>query len=256
MGRRALTEDIYDRLLETFRRVGNHPHEVGRAVGVDYRTAVRAWTLGWPKKKLESIQQVIEREQLYARAEIQAKVRERQAVEDRKRQEASENAAKARAQEGQMVQLARVSALQALTVESQLVSSARQLSTMLKERVDKMFAAYEEDKKVQASGGPEASVPIGLMEGVQYMERIARAMTTINHAAHEAMQMERLHFGAPSVVVGVTGMADPSEMTVAELNARAATVLDALSVAAAAGGLKSDPPRIAATVLGVEVKDD
>ena len=141
--------------------------------------------MGWPAKGFEPIETVFQREQQKARAAIIAKQAARKASMLKEREDSIAQAAKARAHEGQMVSLARGSALQALTVAVNLVGTARKLSDQLKNKINTLAELAPDDPK---SLSPNA--------GLNMLQRIVDLQHKINSIAVTSMQMERYILGS------------------------------------------------------------
>lgn len=236
MGRRALTDEDYDRLVKCFREDG--PNQVNgnprwttieRLTGLSRNTVTKAWHLGWPKKRWEPIKTVFEREQYEARARIKLE-QDAKREQLRKEREASEGqAVESRAEEGQMVQMARGGALEVLTASKELTAVAHKLAELAKERLEQEVANERARK-------PTTKKPVlAPTQALNLLSRIIDAQSKINDLAHKAMVMERLHLGQPGEIKAV--IVD-GHMTVEEAETRIASATAALESAKAAGGLE------------------
>jgi hypothetical protein len=233
----------YNRVLEAYREDPSHPYTVARRAEVDPRTAIKAWELGWPKKGLEPIRTVFAREQQKARAEILAKQATNKAVLLKEREDAVAQAAKARAEEGQMVAWARGSALQAMTVAVSLAVSARKLAGQVKQQIDALAEL--------APGDPSY---LTASQGLTTLQRIADLLAKIDSVAATSMQMERLHLGQPTNITANV-ITSQTEMTIEEAAARIEMAQKALEGARRVGGLTVIDGGLKEPVIGKKVEN-
>ena len=238
MAGKMLTKDKYEQLVAAFRETPDRPYTVCKKVGVTGRTAIKAWEVGWPQKGYEPIKTVMQREQVKARAEIIAQQASKKAFLLKEREDAIAHAAQSRAQEGQMVGLARGGALQAMTVSVNLAGSARKLASQVKAKID---ALAELDPTDPLSLAPAA--------GLQMLHRLAELMQKINQIAETSMRMERLHLGEPTQVVGHV-ITSQTEMTIDEAGARIEMAQKALDNARRVGGLSVIDGGLSKPVIG------
>lgn len=240
-GPRKLTEDDYNKIIEAFRQHPNQPYLAAKLAGVDGRTANRAWERGWPKNGWEPVKVVLEREKLKARADMLNRTAVQRATLEKEREDAIKQASQSRAQEGQMVGLARTGALQALAVASQLIASGRQLATLAKRKIEEEALRPDGDDK-----------QLTAVKSVDLLGKIVSLQAQINSLAHEAMEMERLHLGEPTASINVVH--HTTEMSYEELETRLTSARDALStVVEARSSLKALPPSSPAPVIGKRV---
>jgi len=92
MGRRKITPEFYSALLDAFRERPGNAQGAADAVRRDARsggtctrrTAAKAWSLGWPPYDMKPIREVLELEQIAARATLEeARERAEQGIRDR-----------------------------------------------------------------------------------------------------------------------------------------------------------------------------
>lgn len=216
MGRRAITQEVYENIVRAFHEVDKHgtaavPEytHAARLAGVDRKTAERAWSVGWPKKGMPSVQSVMVEEQLAARARLQAEHATKIAQQQREREEARKQAVEARAQEGQVVQLARTSSLQALAISNQLLGGARKLAGIVRTTLE-----------AEATKPPTEQMSARAL--LDLMGRVTSMSESINRAAHAAMTMERLHLGQPTQIIEHVDDRDDLTMEEAMLRVQAA----------------------------------
>jgi len=239
MGRKAITQEIYDALIEGWRLNQENAAAAGRYAGADYRTAQKAYDEGWPRRGWEPIRLVIERDMQKARAAMLAEAAAKAAAEEKQRDDAAKQAAQSRAQEGQMVNLSKGTALQALSTSAQLAAGARALAGLVSKRLQAEAQVPDGDPKQMTAG-----------QGTYLLHRVADTMMKINGLAHEAMVMERLHLGEPGQIMA---MKSHTEMTMEEAEMRIAAASQALEQAKRVGGLRVIDGGMKEPVLGKRV---
>lgn len=221
MSARAMTQDVYDRITLAFRTEGQNFLGVSRAAKVHVQTARKAWETGWPRRGWRPIRAVFLEEQLSARAallrEQAAEAAAREAARRKEREDARAQAVQARAQEGQLVSLARGASLAAVSTAAGLMISARKLGAQVK--------AYLEDEAAKA---PDQK--LGVDDSVDLLRRVVSINEAINRSAMQTMQMERLHLGKPTEIIQLTD-AEDEEVTFEDMEARVSAAASALEAA-------------------------
>lgn len=179
--------------------------------------AKRAWERGWPHfRGGDSIQEIFRKEQVAARAALLAEQAARRGQIEKDRDDARKQAIEARKIEGQMVSLARAGTLSGLAVVSSLVPAAKKLAEMVKKDLEATIAS---GKDLSAS------------QAVHLLGRIVDLQVRMNGAGQVAMQMERLHLGQPTEIIGLTGNALEDDMTLEEAQERIKAAEQALATA-------------------------
>ena len=212
-GKPRLSLQFYEKLLDAYRdNPGNHAG-AAKVVGCARKTAKRGWDIGWAKHDwAPPIKDVIAQEQVQARARIQqekdAAIEQAWAEEEAivtqtpvgadrtqayldaqaERAKAKEQAIATRKAEGQMVggirQAASNSAAALLRISNGI--------NLLAERVNKeltTMAASPKDFKVGAA--------------LVTINKYASAVRDLTIAGKTAVELERLHLGDPTSIVGV-----------------------------------------------------
>jgi hypothetical protein len=213
-------KEVYDKLLDAFRKHNDHPVLVAKIAGCNYRTAQRCWELGYPARGLDPIRVVLAREQEQARALIMEQQASRKRALAEERELSSKQAAQVRAQEGQLVALGRSAAVQAMAVGVTLVQSARGLAERVKTEIE---------QELKVPGLLDRGVALRLLKDIVYLQN------QINSMAAASMTMERIHLGQPTSTVAITST---TEMTMEEAAARIEMANHALETARRVGGLK------------------
>lgn len=235
----TITEELFNALLAAFRadpeafKADPNFNMVAKATGATWRTAKKAWESGWPRKRFPAIKDVLEAEKEQARLQLRTDLAARARKEQLDHDDAVKQALRSREQEGQMVQLTRGQSMQTLTVAVELSSSARALAPILQDFIgsegEKLveWTAYErgvragridlDDKKAR----PKMARPaMTANDGLRMLSTIADLNEKIVHTARQAMEMERLHLGDPTNIIGIA--ATTREMTMDEAHARLA----------------------------------
>lgn len=240
LGSAKISEETYGALIAAFRTFGPQFKEVGRQANVAAPTAKRAWDQGYPANGWDPIKLTLEREKVMARAAIAASAKQKQDTFATARENAIQSAAQAKAQEGQMVNLARTGALQALTVAHNLAAAARDLAVVVRR---KLTQEAQQPDEIPDPDDASKLIPnprqISAKEGLSLLGKVTEVQSKVNNLAHEAMVMERLYLGEPSQVIGVVH--NQSEMTLEELEIRVEMATEALKRSKEAGGIRKVP---------------
>jgi len=193
MGKRALTQELLDTLLLYFR---SHPAaftDAAKHAGCTRGTASKAWGKGFPQFfKGKPLQLVLLEEQEAARAALLRDTQAKQLAQEKEREEARAQAVEARKQEGMMVRGARAVTSNALLMARECVDGAKSLSKKLRQLLEAESAKPIPDMK------PEKMVTL--------LRETTLLVARLNNAAHITMQMERLHLGQPTDILGITAI--------------------------------------------------
>jgi hypothetical protein len=224
-------EALWDRLVEAFREDPGNVKGAARRVGVTPKTAHRAWHKGYPTRGpwgRKSIRQLVEEERDVATSRLQHERDIQELEEDRRVLEAErdreamrQRAIDTRAQEGRLVQVTRVSVMNALAAA---IKQAEGLGHAMSKLGGSMIAMAMEDKLS----------PKQTSELTQYMRRYATTLRELTVAGETAMKMERLYLGEPTQTIGI--VQDLDMMPLDEL-VRLAGVQDGIIRRAADRGL-------------------
>lgn len=213
MGKRAISDQQKLRLLEAYRAqpggLRSQFVRAGEAAGVDWRTARRAWVVGWPG--FPAIRDQLQEEQVRARAEMATEVLRSKAA-----------AAPALAQEDAVLSAAR---------EAMLARGAREVALAflvdlgpLREHVRALSARVK-------AGGVEG---LSAGEALGQMKDAVAVVSKVVELGQRAVAMERLRLGEPGTIVGLKPM--PMETpTLEAVENEAAAVQRALARLKAAG---------------------
>jgi hypothetical protein len=231
MSAKPITVELYD-TLSTY--LLDHPADIvkaARGAGCVYRTAKRAWELGWPKTRdhalFEPIKDVYARRQAMRRevaADLEASIAAKRARADlelgeaiakagaeaeaiiehsrvRAKGEAERILAEARARVSELNDVAQVDALETQAQEIALVRSTRAFLLWLKEVLrqcmqgGKLERALVQSLNVDLTLTPKAAV--------QLLKDLAWLGRAISEAEKWALENERLRVGEPTSVVQV-----------------------------------------------------
>lgn len=209
MGARAITQDLVTALLDFFRRSPGEISEAARYAQCSRPTARKAWNKGFPHHHGgKSLQQVIQEEQAAARAAMLREAQEKSAQAERDREASRTAAVQARKEEGMMVQGTRAVTGQAILMAQEVISGSRALSKRLRKIL--------ENEAVKPTPDLNPLAMMGLLREASLI------INRLNDAAHQTMQMERLHLGEPTSIVGVavSGGNIPLDITIEEAEIR------------------------------------
>ncbi|OHD23812.1 MAG: hypothetical protein A2Y38_17130 [Spirochaetes bacterium GWB1_59_5] len=195
-GRRALTRQMFDKLVEAYREAPGQHKFAGRNAGVFHTTAKKAWDDGWPTFSWGTvpIKEIIRQEQTIARA--------RAAEIDAARQEAAKRNAADAAVRGQelAVQVAvdrekvRQDAIKSRTEEAQAVRLARGNSISTMASLNRLLRSTGELVK-GAEKRISENKDMTPLQVVKFAKDVSQAVKQTAEATHTAMQMERLLLG-------------------------------------------------------------
>jgi len=245
MGRRAITEDVWQDLVDGWRQNPHSASAAARYAGTTAKTAQKAWENGFPQKGWIPVKIIMEQEKVKARAMLLAEEAARTAVQQKEREDAIKQAAQTRVQEGQIVQVLRGTSLAAVSEGAQLASAARQLAAWVQAQMKLILDSIANGSTTAEAAGLTVEKALARLDRISViMERIARFALT-------AMQAERLHMGEPMEIVKLHG-ADV-EMTLEEAELRLEAAQAALSDAREYGGLRIIDGGLSAPQLGVRV---
>lgn len=176
MAGRAKTREFYGKLVQGYRESpGNHA-ATGRWVGCDWRTAQRAWEHGWPRYPwARPIRDVLREEEESARKRAAALEQELAEREREHSDKAREDYIEARAQEQQMLKVARHDVMASLAACAKLAPAVgliadhiaaqvqRGLGQLPTDKALRLISAYVKVTK-QASDAAETVVKLSRLE--------------------------------------------------------------------------------------------
>lgn len=224
MGRKVITPEQRAAMLAEFRKDPSGSFAAHRAAaeaaGVDRRTARRAWLTGWGPDR-PAMRDVIEKERVLARAELA-----RESLAERARMApalAADDAAHARAQEAQLVRLARGNAIALLGVSAQSLRGALKLSERLREEVE---------------SPPAGTPPMSATRAARLLGLVAQTMHRAAVVGKLSMEMERIHLGEPTQVIGIQAV--PASVSIDDAREELAAAERALALAAEEKGQDGD----------------
>jgi hypothetical protein len=224
---KPIEREVYDALLAAFRAVPGNVSAAAKAAGVARKTARLALLRGWPARRWPPIRDVLEQEQRLARAirfqadgggvqtpggdtasvqtpgsmaALQASPQGLHPEAARKlaldAEAAALDAARARAQEGQMVQLSRGNTIALMGTTSHLLRAGVARAQALQKSLD------------------AGDVLLTPAQTLQFVSSCGYLAKTAAEAAETTMRMERLLLGAPTEILGI--QADRMSMDDAE----------------------------------------
>jgi hypothetical protein len=184
MSRRAITREIYETLLNSFRKARNMS-QVAREAGVDARTASKAWNKGFPEHTWAiPIKIALEQEAEAIRAG-------RIAAAQRQQEEEEKRAIKARED-----------AIETQLSEAMIVSSNRKLlsNVIAGVVIPLVTVAPELARKITADIQGNVFSP---MQRVAVAKEITSMMKATGEITRMVLEAERLRLGQPTQVMGV-----------------------------------------------------
>lgn len=190
-GRKPVDAPTWRLLLGALRE---HPGDVAHAASaaqVDVRVASRAWATGWAGH-YQPIREVLLDEQVQARAQIQRETDERvRSIRIGAAMEESESlrlaqvqARKGQVQEGQVIEFARANVLLALNASTKILNALGTIG--------------EKTAKGMVDGG--------VLDATLYVKLLRASAQAVNasvSAGQTVMEMERLHLGEPTKILGL-----------------------------------------------------
>ncbi|GMV42832.1 MAG: hypothetical protein AMXMBFR64_45480 [Myxococcales bacterium] len=173
--RRAITREMYDRLVTAFRAEPGRFAAAAKATGCDPRTAKRGWEDGWESQHpwAVAIKSVVEQDALIARAKV--------------RELAAQDATDSRAAEGALVRRARANVVHLLEESDALMQTYPELVRAAAQKVRELAAGDD----------------IGADELLGLAERIVKLQGQLGSTMDQVMRLERKLLGAPEEVIGV-----------------------------------------------------
>lgn len=214
-GNRPITEELYNDMLAAFREHGDNFKQVGTVVGVDWRTARKAWETGWthmPSRPwAHPIRDTITREQIEARAALNRErkdlVADHRIARQQKLREAIESSyddlVDARAKQGRVIRASRDNSMAALAISQRLLKGALPLA----------------DQVTQQLAGIGNEYTLG--DKLRLLRQVSRFAADAVELAQRADEMERKALGEPDAVVHVahsTMTHDDARATLTEIS--------------------------------------
>ncbi len=187
-GKREITPDLYNRLVEAFRLKPGIYTFAARVCGVEHRTAKRAWMRGWasPHKKWAiAIKDLFEQEQEKLRADRMKAIEEQARIEEEQVLKAQEDAKTTLQQEAEGVRQARVAAM---IFTKNILPPIIRGAVALAARLETDLAKLDDMNPTQR---------------MLFLRNTASVINLANNAMQTALENERLRLGQPTQVIGV-----------------------------------------------------
>lgn len=211
---KRITPEIYELLLESYRVAHENVAAAARAADCTRRTAKRAWETGWDYDWAPPIKDVIEQEQIMARARVEeeeerppepteapaSSTRDQYLAAQEDRARAKEHAIRARAEEGRMIEGARKSVMQVEGANLKLGKGIQLLAARVAKALEEM--AELKGKR------------FNLADGIAILKSYSTMVRDAAQSAKVAVDMERLHLGEATQIIGTpTNFDDADEAT-------------------------------------------
>ena len=230
-GRRAITRDLYEKLVEAFRASPGDHNGVARLVQVSFRTARKSWYTGWKSYEwARPIKDVIENDRVSARAELleeapdtaPAVVNEKLLVKATNLvKSAKHDATESRVEEAKLVRATRQVGMMALGAMGKLLPGIIKLSEATSLQLEKLAKSDHLNERA----------------ALNLLNSFARSYNQITLSAKTAMEMERLYLGEPTSILGIQ-MDEVEDMTLEECLAESKAMERAIEEAKEHGHLK------------------
>lgn len=210
MARRAITQELYNALVDGFRQTPGNASAAARMAAVDPRTARRGWEIGWVKQYdwARPIREVIREEMAQARkARLEAQEAER-FDQEREREKARTASIKAAQEEAQAVSLARTNAIGA----GMMIGSLMRALVPLAKRIESDLS--------------NPATQLSPTQTAKMLADMANVTRHSNEAMRTALELERLRLGEPTNIGGIQSQLDElsAEEAVDELLALQRTI--------------------------------
>lgn len=226
MAGKAQTREVYDALVAAFREQPGNGSAAARTVGIEARAALRAWHKGWPRFEWgRPIKDVIADEQAAARTAQLRAVDERRDQVDKEREQRRSLAVAAYREEGEMIARMRGNVLIGVTLVRHLVTIGAHVLKDLAEDV----------------GTKGALKDLTPLQKVVLGNSVARSADMLSRACTVVTELDRKHYGDPTVAVGDPDDKLTPQQAAEELAAlrRSLDRAEELGLAVLEGGTKS-----------------
>lgn len=190
MARRPITHETYAKLVAGFSDAPGNAAHAARVAGCDPRMARRGWELGWPIYSWAGpIRLVVERKQIEAQEKARAEEVERARQAALVKDAARSDALKTHDEEGRLVKVARVNVIQLLAANARLGPALQVLAERMRQAIE--------------------NGEVNTRDGSTLMRNLAATAASTVRAGQIALELERLHRGDPTQIIGI----QPVEMT-------------------------------------------
>ena len=207
MAKRPYNRERYDALVQAYRDCPDNHAAAGRQAGCTQQTAKRMWEQGWPGIPWAiPIRDRLVQEREDARLELARQTALARNDADALRAKARQDSIESHAAEGAMVRLARSDATGLLASVGRLLPAVAKLAESFSADV---LSAKELDRN----------------EAARLLGQVAKVTKEALAAAQIAVELERLHLGAPTQIVGVTDVSAMSSEEAAREIEQAAAAL-------------------------------
>ena len=188
---RPASPEVHEEYVDAFRYLGPDFARVAKRVGGTKHLARVVWERGWPEQALPPAKEALAREEAdreAAAAEREAHVRLVEEARERQKEQVAESFR----QEGQMVLLSKAAALHGLAGAGALAIGAKNLANQVRAQLEKLAALPDTDPR-----------KLSPTESLVILGRVAQIQRSMLTMARESMEMERLHLGKPTEILGV-----------------------------------------------------
>jgi len=188
MAKARISEKKYNLLLEAFREVPGRTWKASEIAGVQPKTAQRAWERGWddPIWARTPIREIVEKEQIAARAELQRQGEKEKAKDTADREKAKLDIVQQRTKEAAGIRNSTTNVLAIIQNQGKFLQSTQRIN-------DHLLVKFEEDVKANK---------ISVKEYTQIINSLANAVTRAVQGLKTGMEAARLYLGEPEQIVG------------------------------------------------------
>ena len=203
----AITVQQYTALVKAFREKPGSVLNAATKAHVTRKTAKRAWEVGWPEENPPrlAVRNLLAQEEAEAAAKAQQVKSETEAFAATLRHGVRNEALDAREQEARLVKAARVNIANLLVATGRLGPALHALSDQLRASIE--------------AGG------LNPMQASTLLRNLATAATQSVRAGQIVLEIERLHRGDPTAILGIA----PVEMSPADAVAEIEAAQEALT---------------------------
>lgn len=201
----VLTQLTYNRLVEAFRRSPGKWAFAAAEAGVDWRTAKRAWTFGWPRRGMPPVEELLENE---GAAAAVARDVHREKAEEAKAEEmriAAEERAKVIKASVEHKRVEGEVANGLLQVAGRLLSNAVKLhraSAPLVDRLETTLQLLSLD--AEADGKPRV-LEMSARDQVLLLRELGKYSEQVGKLSEVAVRVHRAHLDRPELGMGLGG---------------------------------------------------
>jgi len=202
--KRAITKDLYDALLVSFRECPENYNRAAKQAGCCLKTAQKAWALGWAPRLSWAvpIKVMLLHEQEQARALARTLSQEKATLASDEREKARKDAVEGRAARVKMLAMIRQGIIHSSAAALELLPTIRRMCIAVARRADGIIQKLE-----------DPSEPVTLLTLNQMLSTLRGClyiMSMLSSSAHTFITAENLEAGKPTEILGLANLPDMS----------------------------------------------